>query len=82
MTIKNNTTVSLEILGGTLEPEQIRDYPEKCFNELKIKSEIGSCKIITEYSQRKIRNYGKLVAKESKKQDEDGMKEIIVSAIS
>ena len=51
------------------------------FNTLDIHSEIGSCVITTEYGQRSFRNYGKLVAKEGRKKNENGMKNILVSSI-
>lgn len=82
MTVTNNTSVTLEILGGELQPNESQEYPEMMFNTLNINSEIGSCVITTEYAQRSFRNYGKLVAKEGKKKNEDGMKNILISAIS
>ena len=42
MTIINQTAVTLEILGGTLEPQESREYTEMMFNTLDIHSEIGS----------------------------------------
>ena len=70
MTVTNKTSVALEILGGSLKPNESREY-----------TEIGSCVITTEYGQRSFRNYGKLVAKEGRKKNEHGMKNIIVSSI-
>ena len=80
MTITNNTSVSLKIMGNNLEPNETREFPEMCFNTLSIHSDIGSCIITTEYSQRSIENFGKLVAKEGEKKNDDGMKEIIISS--
>lgn len=80
MTITNKTTVTLEILGGKLKPNESREYVEMMFNTLYIISEIGSCVITTEYGKRSIKNYGKLVAKEGSKKNEHGMKNIIVSS--
>ena len=81
MTITNKTSVTLEILGGKLKPNESREYTEKAFNTLDIHSEIGSCVITTEYSERSFRNYGKLVAKEGIEKNEYGMKNILVSSI-
>lgn len=81
MTITNKTSVTLEILGGTLKPSQTREYPEAMFNTLNINSEIGSCVISTEYSERSFKNYGKLKAKEGSEKDKYGMKHILVSSI-
>lgn len=80
MTVTNKTSVALEILGGSLKPNESREYTEM-MNTLDIHSEIGSCVITTEYGQRSFRNYGKLVAKEGRKKNEHGMKNIIVSSI-
>lgn len=51
------------------------------FNTLAIHSEIGSCIITTEYSQRCFKNYGKLLAKEGRKKNEHGMKNILIYSI-
>lgn len=66
MTVTNKTSVALEILGGSLKPNESREYTEMMFNTLDIHSEIGSCVITTEYGQRSFRNYGKLVAREGR----------------
>ncbi len=81
MTVINKTTVALEIMGGILAPNESREYTEMMFNTLDIHSEIGSCVITTEYSQRSFRNFGKLVAKEGCQKNDNGMKNIIVSSI-
>lgn len=81
MTITNKTSVTLFILGGELKPKESREYPEMSFNTLNINSDIGSCIITTEYSQRSFRNFGKLVAKEGRKKGEHGMRNILVSSI-
>lgn len=81
MTITNKTSVTLEILGTKLKPNESQEYTEMMFNTLDIHSEIGSCVITTEYSQRSFKNYGKLVAKEGKEKNKHGMKNIIVSSI-
>lgn len=70
MTVTNKTSVALEILGGSLKPNESREYTEMMFNTLDIHSEIGSCVITTEYGQRSFRNYGKLVAREGRKKNE------------
>ncbi len=81
MTITNKTSVTFEILRGELNPNQSKEYPEMIFNTLAINSEIGSCIITTEYSQRSFKNYGKLVAKKDREKNEHGMKNILVSSI-
>lgn len=81
MTVTNKTTVALKILGGSLKPNESREYPEMMFNTLDIHSEIGSCVITTEYGQRRFKTYSKLVAKEGRKRNKHGMKDIIVSSI-
>ena len=81
MKVTNKTAVTLEILGGTLEPQESREYTEMMFNTLDIHSEIGSCVITTEYGKRSFRNYGKLLAKEGHQKNEYGMKEILISSI-
>ena len=47
MTVTNKTSVALEILGGSLKPNESREYTEMMFNTLDIHSEIGSCVITT-----------------------------------
>ena len=81
MTVTNKTSVTLEILGSELKPNESKEYPEMMFNTLDIHSEIGSCTITTEYGQRSFINYGKLVAKEERKKNDNGMKKILVSSI-
>jgi len=81
MLVTNKTNVNIEIYGGTLKPKESGEYTERGFNTLDIHSEIGSCVITTEYCIRSIKNYGKLIAKEGRKKDEHGMKNIIVTAI-
>ena len=81
MTVTNKTSVTLEILGEELKPNESREYTEMMFNTLDIHSEIGSCVITTEYSQRSFKNYGKLVAKEGRKKNEHGMYNILISSI-
>ena len=81
MTVTNETSVTLEILGSELKPNESKEYPEMMFNTLDIHSEIGSCTITTEYGQRSFINYGKLVAKEERKKNDNGMKNILVSSI-
>ena len=80
MTVKNKTTVALEIKGGVLNPGESREYAEMMFNTLDIHSEIGSCVITTEYAERSFRNYGKLKAEEGTEKNEHGMKEISISS--
>ena len=62
MTITNKTSVSLKIMGSSVGPNETREFPENAFNTLSVHSDIGSCVITTEYSQRTIENFGKLVA--------------------
>lgn len=81
MLVTNKTNVDIVILGGILKPNQSHEYTEMMFNTLDIHSEIGSSVITTEYGNRSIKNYGKLVAKEGRKKNEHGMKNIIVKAI-
>ena len=81
MTVTNKTSVALEILGGILKPNESQEYTEMMFNTLNIHSEIGSCVITTEYGQRSFSNHGKIKAKEGRKKNEYGMKNIIVSSI-
>lgn len=81
MTVINKSPVTLEILGGNLNPNESREYTEMMFNTLNIHSEIGSCVITTEYGERSFRNYGKLFAKEGEEENEDGIKNILVSSI-
>ena len=81
MTVTNKTAVTLEILGGSLEPNQSREYTEMMFNTLSIHSDAGSCIITTEYRKRSFRNFGRLVAKEGRNKDEHGIKIIFISSI-
>lgn len=81
MTITNKTSVTLKILDWDLKPNKSKEYPEMVFNTLAIHSEIGSCIITTEYSQRCFKNYGKLLAKEGRKKNEHGMKNILIYSI-
>lgn len=53
MTITNKTSVTLEILGTKLKPNESQEYTEMMFNTLDIHSEIGSCVITTELALRK-----------------------------
>ena len=81
MTVTNKTSVTLEILGRILKPNQTKEYPEMMFSTLDIHSEIGSCIITTKYAERHFKNSGKLVAKEGNKKDKYGMKNILVYSI-
>ena len=78
MTVTNKTSVTLEILGGKLQPNTSAEYSEMMFNTLDIHSEIGSCVITTEYGKRSFKNYGKLFAEEGHEKNEHGMKNILV----
>lgn len=80
MLIENKTSVTLDIMGKTLEPGKSREFVETMLNDLSIHSDIGSCRIVTEYCKRYIKNYGDLVAKEGRKKNENGMKNIIVTS--
>lgn len=81
MLVTNKTSVDIVIHGGTLKPKESKEYTEMGFNTLDIHSDIGSTVITTEYGTRNIKNYGKLVAKEGRKKNEHGMKNIIVTEI-
>ena len=78
MTVVNKTSITLKILGGILRPNLAKTYDEKMFKSLHVSSRIGRCVIITEYGKRSFKNYGKLIAKEGKKKDENGMRYIII----
>ena len=39
MTVTNKTSVALEILGGSLKPNESREYTEMMFNTLDIHSD-------------------------------------------
>lgn len=81
MIVTNNTSMNIVVSDGILKPKETRAYTEMMFDTLNIHSEIGSCVITTEYGERSIRNYGRLVAKEGRKKDENGMKNIIVTEV-
>ena len=49
------------------------------FNTLNVHSEIGSCIITTEYGKRSFKNFGKLKAREGRKKNEHGMKNVLIS---
>lgn len=80
MLIENKTSVTLDIMGKTIEPGKSMEFGESMFNDLSIHSDIGSCSIVTEYCKRYIKNYGDLVAKEGSKKNERGMKNIIITS--
>lgn len=81
MTVKNITSVTLEILGRGLYPNESQEYPETMFPTLDIHSEIGSCVITTENGKKKFRNFGRLVAAESYQKNRIGMRDILISDI-
>ena len=81
MTITNKASVSIEILGRILVPNESEEFLEMMFNTLDIHSDIGSCVITTEYGKRYFRNFGKLQAKEGRKKNKDGMKNILVTSV-
>ena len=81
MTVTNQTSVTLTILGKNLWPGKSEDYPVVGTTNLHIHSQIGSCIITTEYGQRSFMNFGKLVAEEGCEKDNNGKKTILVSAI-
>ena len=78
MTVTNKTTVTLFILSRGLKTNETGEYSEMMFNTLDIHSDIGSCVITTEYGKRSFKNYGRLVAKEGRKKNKDGMKNILI----
>lgn len=79
MTIRNQTTVPLTILGQTLEAKKSGEFMEHCFDTIEIKSKLGKCIITSEYGKRSIRNYGKIKARQEKNsKDPDGSKAIVV----
>lgn len=81
MTVINRSSVNIEILGRILEPNKSGEFLEMMFNTLDIHSDIGSCVITTEYGKRYFRNFGKLQAKEGRKKNKDGMKNILVTSV-
>ena len=80
MTVVNKASVTIEILGKKLKPNESNRYTEMMFNTLDIHSHIVSCTITTEYGQRSIRNYGRLKATEVKSKT-GKMKDIVVTSI-
>ncbi len=75
MIIKNETTVTLKILGSELKPKESRKLPEMMFNTLNIVSKNGGCVITIKCGKLSFINYGKIIAKECNN------KKIIISSI-
>lgn len=82
MTITNNTSVTLTILGSSLKPNKSSEYPEMENSTVRIFSEIGSCIITTQNGKRRFENERKLVAEEGEKIGNDGKREVKISSIS
>lgn len=78
MTIINNTNVNLHINSGIITPASKKEMYEGCFNTVNIHSDIGSIEIVTEYSKRYIKNFGKITAEETGEMDENGLPNIVV----
>ena len=79
MKITNKTSVTIFVMGSEMAPGQSSQFTEMAFNRLSIHSEIGSCEIFTEYSFRSFESYGRLIAKEGRGLDANGLKEIIIT---
>lgn len=80
MTITNKASVTLEILGDCLPPNETREYSKR--GSFDICSEIGCCGITTtKDNKRRVTNYGKLVAIEGGEKDNNGLRRIIVYSI-
>ena len=94
MTIKNQTAVTLTIMGTVLnpskhipamtkvvlEPSQFSEFPKSGFSTFEVQSEIGDCLIVTAYYRRSFKNSEKLKAEDGPAVDEHGMREIIISS--
>lgn len=78
MTVINKSSVTVDIYGISLKPNQSKEYTERTFNTLNIHSDIGSCVITTEYGKRSIKNYGNLSARESDSIKPNGSKVIVI----
>lgn len=78
MTVINKSSVTVDIYGISLKPNQAKEYPDMTFNTLNIHSDIGSCVITTEYGRRNIRNYGNLSARETDSIKSNSSKDITI----
>lgn len=82
MTIENRTTEYLYIDGKSLAPGRRMKCDKKvALWPVSIESDIGRCKIVNGLNKRHITNYENLLAKEGEEEDENGMKNIIVSSL-
>lgn len=73
MVIINNTDRCIYICGYEIKPDEREEFEERCFSDINIHSDIGSVEIITEYSIRIIKCFGKLMAGEIKELDVNGL---------
>ena len=74
MIIRNKTDITLNISNGEcILPNSDFERDEKIFDTFTINSSFGSSTVITEYSIRTIKNYGKLIVEESDEKDTNGM---------
>ncbi len=78
MTIINNTNVDLHINSEIITPGSKKGIYEGRFNTVNIHSDIGSIEIVTEYSERYIKNFGRITAEETGEMDENGLPNIVV----
>ncbi len=78
MNITNKTKVTLYIEGERVVPDGTYEKMEMGFDTTNIHSKIGSCRIVTEYAERKFKNFGKIVAYETVIKDKQGLKNIVV----
>lgn len=78
MTIINNTNVDLYINSRIINPGSKERIYERCFNTVNIHSDIGSIEIVTEYSKRYIKTFGRITAEETGEMDENGLPNIVV----
>lgn len=81
MIIRNKTGIDLYIDGENISSDAEHNSQEMAFQQKVVHSDIGSVEIITEYSRRTIKTFGKLQAYESKSlKDEQGLPIILIEA--
>ena len=81
MIIRNKTGIDLYIDGENISSDAEHDSQEMTFQQKVVHSDIGSVEIITEYSRRTIKTFGKLRAYESRSlKDEQGLPIILIEA--
>lgn len=81
MLLTNKTTVTLEILGKEIKPNESQIFTESRFNELIVKSDIGYCVIRTKSGKHYFTNSGRLIASEGNIENRHGRKPIIISSV-